>query len=310
MEAELHQLHQAGRYVELLDRLAEHAGIPRTERAHDAAVVALYVLDRDEALQLYCVEWMREAPKLATPAAFLALMHARRSKAEAASRAGVEPRASRLHLMQFWNSPEAPADVQETMGSWTRRHPLWSHTVFDAAKAQAFLSEHLGADAAEAFRRCYHPAMMADMFRVAFLSVRGGLYADADELCLHPLEPLLPDVRAVELVAPHSGGIPGFVDNNFFGCRPGSAVMQLTVRAMVEEILLAAQEGRRPDIWQVTGPGALTRGVAQHLGLDRGIESGPVVLLPMQQFRAYVKTEENLSYKRNPASNWRLAELA
>ncbi len=311
LEAELHQLHEAGRYVELLERLDAHAGVERSERVHEAAVVALYVLDRPAELERHCLDWMRETPKLATPAAYLALSRSRNNPLnERAGLAKAEPRASRVHLMQFWNTELIPADVQGTMRSWTLRHPHWDQTVFNTQTARALLADRLGPDVVDAFDRCYHPAMMADMFRIAFLSVGGGLYADADEMCLLPMDDVLPDLSAVEVVAPHSGGIPGFVDNNFFGCRAGSLVMKRALADMVEDILLAAREGRRPDIWQVTGPGALTRGVAHYIGMSDKAGAGEVVLLPMQQYRAYVRTDENLSYKRDSASNWRLAELA
>lgn len=34
------------------------------------------------------------------------------------------------------------------------------------------------------FDRCYHPAMQADYFRLCYLSVEGGFYVDADDVCL------------------------------------------------------------------------------------------------------------------------------
>ena len=308
LEAEARLMLEAGRYAEFLQRLDEDPHTERRERVHDTAVVALYVLDRGEELKRYCLDWMREAPKLATPAAFLALAEMRRS-AFGPEEGKARPRAHRAHLMQFWNAPSAPADVTNIMQTWTRAHPGWDHTVFDAAAAERFLLEHLGDDAGRAFRLCYHPAMMADMFRVAFLSVAGGFYVDADERCLHPLTDMLPDPASVELVAPHSGGAPGFVDNNFIGCRPGGAVCRTAAASIVEDVLQCAHEDRRPDIWQVTGPGCRTRAVAQHLASRGTQDQAPVVLLPMQQYRAFVRTEEDLDYKRNPAANWRLAEL-
>ena len=76
--------------------------------------------------------------------------------------------------------------------------------------------------------------MMADMFRVAFLSVAGGFYADADEKCLQPLTDILPDPASVEIVAPHSGWVPGHVENNFIGCRPGSVLCRAVVDGMAQ----------------------------------------------------------------------------
>ena len=308
LEAEARMMLEAGLYADFLQRLDEEPDTERRERTHDTAIVALYMLDRDADLKRYCLDWMREAPKLATPAAYLACAAVRRSTLAEPEAARVSPRPVRAHLMQFWNSPEVPADVRRTMQSWTRNHPGWDHTVFNAEDALRFLGEHLGDDTVRAFRLCYHPAMMADMFRVAFLSVAGGFYADADEKCLQPLTDILPDPASVEIVSPHSGWVPGHVENNFIGCRPGSVLCRAVVDGMTQEILQCAHEGRRAEIWQVTGPGALTRGVAHYLGSGGPQASDKVVLLPMQQCRAFVRTEEDLDYKRNPAANWRLAE--
>ncbi len=306
LEAQARLVLESGRYTDFLERLESEPGTERRGRVHDTVVAALCTLDRDEALRHYCIDWMIKEPKLATPAAYLALIEIRRA---APGRIAAFPRPVRAHLMQFWNSAEIPRDVRHTMGSWLRCHPGWEHTVFDAVRAEDFLREQLGETAARAFQLCYHPAMMADMFRVAFLSVAGGFYADADEQCLQPMTDILPDPYAVQIVAPHSGNLPGHVDNNFFGCRPGSAICRAVTASMVEDILQFAQEGRRPDIWQVTGPGALMRGVAHHLGLGGAEASSSVVILPMQQYRAFVRTDDELEYKRHPAANWRLAAL-
>jgi hypothetical protein len=310
LEAEARLMLEAGRYEAFLQRLEEEPTTERRGRVRDTVVAALCTLERDEELRQYCVDWMAEDPKLATPASYIALIQVRRAAHAPAAGQAAYPRPLRAHLMQFWNAPDVPADVRGTMGSWLRHHPGWSHTVFDAAGAERFLRERLGEDALRAFQLCHHPAMMADMFRIAFLSVAGGFYADADEKCLRPLTDILPDPHAVEIVAPHSGNIPGHVDNNFIGCRPGSEVARIVTEGIVEDVLRCAQEGRRADIWQMTGPGAVMRGVAKHLGaLAPGVVPA-VVLLPMQQYQALVRTEEDLAYKRNPAANWRLAELA
>ena len=306
LEAEARLVLESGRYTDFLGRLEMEPDTQRRGRVRDTVVAALCTLDQDEALKRYCIDWMREEPKLATPAAYLALIEIRRAAPE---RITAFPRPVRSHLMQFWNSADVPNDVRDTMGSWLRRHPAWEHTVFDAVRAESFLREQLGEETARAFKLCYHPAMMADMFRVAFLSVAGGFYADADERCLNPMTDILPDPHAVQIVAPHSGNLPGHIDNNFFGCRPGSVVCRAVTASMVEDILQFAHEGRKPDIWQVTGPGALMRGVAHHLGSGGEEASSSVVILPMQQYRAFVRTDDELGYKRHPAANWRLAAL-
>ena len=54
----------------------------------------------------------------------------------------------------------------------------------------------------------------------------------------------------------------------------------------------------------MTGPGALTRGVARHLAGNGAAED--VRLVPLQQVRTFVQTRD-MAYKLDPRMNWRIA---
>ena len=152
--------------------------------------------------------------------------------------------------------------------------------------------------------------MKADLFRLGYLFICGGVYVDADEACLRPRDAVVAGVGSAEILAPLAGDFPGYVDNFFIGARRGSVIMQSVLWDAVGNILAASQEGRRPRIWQITGPGALTRAVGRYIGGDSPGRAGAVSLLPAQQYRTFARTDASLSYKRDPAANWRIAELA
>ena len=122
------------------------------------------------------------------------------------------------------------------------------------------------------------------------------------------MERLLPDLSQAEIAAPLAGSFPGYIDNFFIAARAGSEVIGSVLQNAVIDVLQAHKAGHRPDIWQITGPGALTRGVGRYLGAaDRS--GAQVALLPMQQYRRHVCTESDLAYKREQTANWRVAEV-
>jgi hypothetical protein len=94
-------------------------------------------------------------------------------------------------LCQFWTEAEPPPDVAVLMASWAAHHPEWEIERFSNASALAFVEAHMPAQVVRAFRAASNPAMRADLFRLAWLLARGGVYADADDRCHMALDPLL-----------------------------------------------------------------------------------------------------------------------
>ena len=305
LEARTALLNEMGRFGELLDLLNAQPGVQPREHFRQMAAVANFMTSRDEALRRHCLTWMQASPLSPVPAGFIVLMQARNAAPQSAAPAIASPPTG-VHLAQFWAQGTPPDDVLSAMESWTQRHPHWRRTTFNDDSAQAFIADRLGREAEQAYGRCYHAAMRADFFRIAYLYAEGGLYVDADEACLRPLGDILPDVRGYELLAFRAAGVPGFVDTPFLGGRQGSRVLQRVLENTIHNLELAAREGWHPTIWEVTGPGALTRGLAHYLVTADDAARERVLLLPSQQYRAYVQTQD-LLYKRDARMNWRIA---
>ncbi len=93
-------------------------------------------------------------------------------------------------IHQFWDSADPPPDVAARMRSWPAMHPRWAYIQWNDESAESLIATHHGADAARLFRACVPATMRADLLRVAALSLFGGVYADADSLCLQPFDDL------------------------------------------------------------------------------------------------------------------------
>ena len=157
------------------------------------------------------------------------------------------------HIVQFWDR-EPPEDVRELMTSWQTLNPGHRWTCFDEGQARDFLKEEFGHDVLQAFQRTPIPAQKADLFRLAWLTARGGIYVDADDRCLEPLDNY---IRPEATLVVHQENY-GSIGNNFIAVTPEHPVI---IRALTMGTI-AINRGDSDLIWLSTGPGLLTRAFA------------------------------------------------
>ncbi len=165
-------------------------------------------------------------------------------------------------IVQFWDTPDVPADVRAMMQSWRDHHPDHLVELFDDAAARAFIAAHLGAVAGNIYGRISGPAQKADVFRLAYLAVHGGTYADSDDRCHAPLHTVLPDRAELVLYQEDFGSI----GNNFIACVPRHPVVLLALR----QAMASVARGDAETVWLSTGPALLTRALAQYLAARGG----------------------------------------
>lgn len=182
--------------------------------------------------------------------------------------------------MQYWHDLLAlPVDVQECMDSWSRwKLSGLEYRVFDAPSAARFIEQSLGKNHLRAFMRCYHPAMQADYFRLCYLVINGGMYVDADDVCIAEdiselfvgncikVQPLCYDIASDSIVKcevflqagnNRDGLIFYFNNNPLIACEGDPIVSRALERATLR--LNIAAEGELPEIQSTTGPGNLSR---------------------------------------------------
>jgi mannosyltransferase OCH1-like enzyme len=299
-------LHEAGRHQELLrilDAVPECSEDPYLQWLR---FMALLLTGAMAQLRAYCQAWLTRSPDAPTPAAALAGL--RTLEADVSVWRESEPALLKSHLCQFWDKPDIPSDVRGVMLSWTSHNPDLAYTCFDDDSARRFLQTHYGSNIVLTYDACHHPAMKADYFRVAFLYQAGGLYADADELCLRPLEHILVAAEEAEIVAVLSGDLPGYVHNFFLAARPRSRILRMALDDATAGIARALQSGQRISIWGGTGPGLITRAVGRFLATQpQAWEREDTLLLGRQQYASYVRTASQLAYKAQAENNWTVA---
>jgi hypothetical protein len=163
-----------------------------------------------------------------------------------------------LPLVQYWHSPEVPAEIAELTATFCDRNPRLRHLLFSEAAAAEFIAEHHGERELAAFRSCAVPAMQADYFRYCAMLTLGGVYADADLRCLRPLAPLIETVDGGLLFRRE---MSGNVINDFFVIRPPAhPLLRLTLDVASANIERRTSE----SIPAVTGPWIFSGLLALH----------------------------------------------
>jgi tetratricopeptide (TPR) repeat protein len=211
-------------------------------------------------------------------------------------------------ILQFWDR-QPPDEVMTLIQAWRDTHPDCEHTLLDEPTSRGLIAERLGERAAEAFDRCHHPAMKSDFVRLVWLHAHGGAYLDADEVCRKSIGPILDALAHVEFIACISTDPAPYVHNLFMAARPGARVLGVAIEDMLDR-LSKPDAPARHDIWQTTGPGAVTRAVGRVLLESCGTEGGPhglVALTTDLNYRTFAGTDEGLAYKKTREGNWRMA---
>jgi hypothetical protein len=228
----------------LLDELREVRALPLQQQVGHLKAIALRNPDHTPSAIMLLIA-MRQAEELGGP-----------------PRPSSPDRVSEIpqRIFQFWDDASPPEEILELMDSWKARHPGFEYVRFDGGAARAFLIDHGLEDVLRAYWRARQPAQKADIIRLAYLAVKGGYYADADDRCLSAIPCFVPAQAAFVAIQEEFGTL----GNNFLGATPRHAVMQLALRLATE----AVNRGDADLLWLSTGPGLLTRAFSQLVARD------------------------------------------
>ena len=168
-------------------------------------------------------------------------------------------------ILMYWDAAERPDYIEQRVDSWRSVYDGFDLTVLDRARSLEFLEDHredfpgsLGTALAETFRAARLPAMQADLIRVGWIYLNGGLYADATITALQRLDSLLTPTTSVMVYRRWNGNI----NNGLFWASQRSP--------FVEEILGRIEEDawrrRVNNVFNATGPGQFNTQVAAWTG--------------------------------------------
>jgi mannosyltransferase OCH1-like enzyme len=227
-------------------------------------------------------------------------------------------------IVQFWNDLTLlPGDVRECIETWKK---LVEHgfevLLFDEHQARDFIRMKLGPRYENAYRKCYHPAMQSDYFRLCYIFIEGGGYVDADDVFRgHPIQhlfrdgrlkiqPLCYDMSTNKMVSPkiftrsdaNELSWIFYFNNNPLIAASGHPVVEWALREATQALECEMTDGL-PEIQSTTGPGNLTKSIFDAATEKGGIEETIDIL---SEWENIATSRWPLSY-RNDERNWRLS---
>jgi mannosyltransferase OCH1-like enzyme len=179
----------------------------------------------------------------------------------------VVARSAQPQIVQYWAEGDLPPALSRRIRAWQDLNPAWAHSLFDRQSAATFLKGLFGNELAQAFLDIRLPAMQADVFRVAIICARGGLWVDAATTCLAPLGSWL-DVNAPLVLLRKPEMLSPLVWNGFiYSSTPGHPFLT----AVWNQIAIAILHRQGTGIWKLFGPG-LYRDLLRDGGYDHCIQ--------------------------------------
>lgn len=211
------------------------------------------------------------------------------------------PRRIPEQLLFYWEG-DMNEPVATIIAEWGALFPSAVRHQFDRSCALKWLAEHDMKEAAVLMQAAESPATRADIFRLAFLSINGGIYIDTDERPVAAIDDWLAGCDLV--LAAEKGHFT--LANSFMACTPQHPV----IVASLQRLLLEGQkfEGGL-STWLETGPALITRETGAFIH-KRVAETGAIAglrLLMPQEYSARVATNLKLPHKFL-TSHWRRSD--
>ena len=164
--------------------------------------------------------------------------------------------------------------------------------------------------------------MQADYFRLCYVLVEGGIYVDADDVCVGTdvgwlfddgrlkIQPLCYDVASGTMVAPsvflrtdaYDPKWIFYVNNNPLIANRGNPIIERSLR-QATNLLELANDDVLPEIQTTTGPGNLSSSIFEFCTTSGRVESDLVVL---RDWDSLAVSRWPLSHRAD-ARNWRLS---
>ena len=164
--------------------------------------------------------------------------------------------ADQLTIIQYWDKKLIPVEISMLMNSWKFQNTDHNHKIFDRDSADEFIQKNYGSKIAQIFRSAALPAMQSDIFRIAYILNKGGIYVDAATKCEKPINswPFYAETNCLLMRKWHRG-----IWNGFISSKCNSLFLSIAFDMIVDNILKKESN----NVWAVTGPGVLQK-VAQN----------------------------------------------
>ncbi len=149
-------------------------------------------------------------------------------------------------IHQIWLGPLEP--LKAAMNTWPKLHPDWEYRLWTEDNMPSLVNQ-------EAFDSADNYPQKSDILRYELLYNYGGVYVDADEYCIKPLDEIIDLVaqsnQAVFAANEGNRELPNLIANGMLGCTKHHPFML--------EVANNIDAKNKEPAWKSTGPAYLTR---------------------------------------------------
>ncbi|MBZ0129629.1 MAG: tetratricopeptide repeat protein [Rhodobacteraceae bacterium] len=198
-------------------------------------------------------------------------------------------------IAQFWDAADPVPEIAALSAHNAEINPGWDYRLFNDETARQFLLDHGERTALVAYTQTPLAAAKADIFRIACLYHRGGVYLDADDKCLTGLDTFLDPCLTFTACQEDLTSI----GNNFIACAPKHPILSHALNLACS----ARNNTTGESVWLALGPGLLTRAIASAGTTRDGMFRQGIWIMPAHRLNRHVKTAMPLGYK-STAAHW------
>ena len=169
-------------------------------------------------------------------------------------------------IHQTFETEFTPPGMAKAQESWKINNLTYQYKFYNAAERVQFLKKNFKSSVLNAYDSIIPGAFKADLFRYCILYVEGGVYADADTICLKPLDQYIKAGDSL-LVVRDDPMAKKLLANAFIAASPKHPLLWEAINKATSNI--ASREER--FYLDYTGPGLL--GKCLNIISQRDIES-------------------------------------
>lgn len=225
-------------------------------------------------------------------------------------------------IIQYWdNCDSIPSDVLECMRTWKKfANNEIKYILYNKESAKKFIEYNFKQINVKAFDNCIHPAMQADYFRLCYILVKGGVYIDADDICLNDnidyffdgeslkIQALCYDLKLEQMINTKKAYTDKFVEervyyvnNNPLIAPPNNPIIKRALETATENLLKRTDS----DFQAISGPGNLVNSIIWFYLNEKNFYKNIEILTDWDE---KVISKWPLDY-RNDMRNWRNLKL-
>jgi hypothetical protein len=151
--------------------------------------------------------------------------------------------------------------IRNAIDSWRKHSKEFEYYLYTDEVCDKFMQENFEGEIYDAYKKLPLPVMKADLWRYCIIYKYGGIYADADTICLTNPNNFLKNAQIVCAAETEWN----FLCQWTFAAPPGSPVLKSVIDLSVERIHKTTRFIEKELVHFLTGPRVFTEGIEKYL---------------------------------------------